>query len=93
MSRIERLLQFLIIGTVCLSGLLLGMGQSDYEPLIVAVFGAFAAWILVDWLKWFHLPQWLANTLAILVTIVTVSNFYFTSDSVRHLLGVEPRSE
>ena len=86
--RIERTLPFLILATVALSGLLLGMGQGDYEPFIVAVSGATAAYVLVDWWKWFRLPNWIANLLAIIVTIITVSNFYFTNDSVRHLLGV-----
>ena len=85
---IERLLPFMILVTIGLSALLLGMGQGDFEPFIVAVLGAVAAFALVDGLKWFCLPQWLANLLAIIVTIVTVSNFYFTNDSVRHLLGV-----
>ena len=85
---VERILPFLILATVALSGLLLGMGQGDFEPFFVAVLGVSASTILVDWLKWFRLPNWAANLLAILVAIVTVSNFYFTNDSVRHLLGV-----
>ncbi|MDG2014860.1 MAG: transglutaminaseTgpA domain-containing protein [Pirellulaceae bacterium] len=85
---VERTLPFLILATVALSGLLLGMGQGDFEPFFVAVLGVSASMILVDWLKWFRLPNWVANLLAVLVTILTVSNFYFTNDSVRHLLGV-----
>ena len=85
---VERTLPFLILATVALSGLLLGMGQGDFEPFFVAVLGVSASTIFVDWLKWFRLPNWAANLLAILVAIVTVSNFYFTNDSVRHLLGV-----
>jgi transglutaminase-like putative cysteine protease len=86
--RVERTLPFLVLATVALSGLLLGMGQGDFEPFVVAVLGATAALILVDWLKWFRLPNWMANLLAIIVTALTVSNFYFVNDSVRHLLGV-----
>lgn len=85
---VERALPFFILLTVSISALLLGMGQGDFEPFFVAVLGVGASTILVDWLKWFRLPNWLANILAILVTVITVSNFYFTNDSVRHLLGV-----
>ena len=85
---VERALPFFIFLTVSISALLLGMGQGDFEPFFVAVFGVGASTVLVDWLKWIRLPNWLANLLAILVTVVTVSNFYFTNDSVRHLLGV-----
>ncbi len=85
---VERVLPWLILATVTLSGLLLGMGQGDFEPFVVALLGAGSAMLLVDWWKWFRLPNWMANVLAIIVTVLTVSNFYFTNDSVRHLLGV-----
>ena len=85
---VERALPFFILATVSISALLLGMGQGDFEPFFVAILGVGASTILVDWLKWFQLPNWMANILAILVTVLTVSNFYFTNDSVRHLLGV-----
>ncbi len=88
MKKVQRTLQWLMLVTLSLSGLLLGMGQGDFEPFFVAVFGALASMFFVDWLKWFKLKQWQANSLAILVTAFTVVNFYFTTDSVRHLLGV-----
>ncbi len=88
MANLDRLLQVLIVVTVCLSGLLLGMGQGDFEPFLIAIVGAGSALLLVDILNWFRLPQWLANILAIIVTLITVLSFFFTGDSVRQLLGV-----
>ncbi len=87
MFRVDRLLQILIIITIAFSSLLLGMGQQDLNPFAVAVTGAVAAFVLVDWLRWFYLPQWLANLIAILVTAFTVHAFFF-GDSVRQLMGV-----
>lgn len=88
MKRIERILQILVIITISLSGLLLGMSQGDFEPFFIAIIAASAAWVFVDVFKWFSLPQWLANLIAIVVTAFTVASFFFTGDPVRQLLGV-----
>ncbi len=88
MKHLEQVLRIFVIITLCLSGLLLGMSQGDFQPLLIAVISAVAAWVLVDNLRWFSLPQWLANGLAIIVTVFTIASFLFTGDPVRQLLGV-----
>ncbi len=88
MKRINRTLQILIIMTLTLSGLLLGMSQGDFEPLLIALSAAIVSWVTVDVFRWFSLPQWLANLVAIIVTAITVASFFFTGDSIRQLLGV-----
>ncbi len=90
MKRVDRILQILVIVTISLSGLLLGMSQGDFEPFFIAVTAATAAWVFVDVARWFSLPQWLANLIAITVTAFTMASFFFTGDPdpVRQLLGV-----
>lgn len=88
MKRISTTLQILVIVTIALSGLLLGMSQGDFEPLLIALSAALVAWVSVDVFRWFSLPQWLANLVAVIVTVVTVASFFFLGDSIRQLLGV-----
>ena len=88
MNRIRTTLQILVIMTLALSGLLLGMSQGDFEPLLIALSAALVAWVSVDVFRWFSLPQWLANLVALIVTAVTVASFFFTGDAIRQLLGV-----
>lgn len=88
MNRVPRILQILVIVTISLGALLLGMSQGDFEPLLITVVASVSAWILVDVIGWFRLPQWLANLIAIVVTIFTVTSFFDRDDAVRQLLGV-----
>jgi protein-glutamine gamma-glutamyltransferase len=88
MTRLESVLKQLVIVSLSLSAMLLGMSQGTAQPLLIASGAALLAWLVVDMLEWFSLPQWLANVLALIVTIFTVAVFFFTGDPTTQLIGV-----
>ena len=62
MFAIHRILQWLIIVVVVLSDLLLGMAHHDYNISLLAPCGWFCRpFVVVDWMKWFHLRPWMAK--------------------------------
>ncbi len=64
----EKFLHVAIVLTVSLSGLLLGLGQRDLTTTIIAIGGAFGAFLITELFRWFRFDQWFANLAAILVT-------------------------
>lgn len=88
MNRLESVLKQLVIVSLSLSAMLLGMSQGTSQPLLIAAGAALAAWLVVDLLGWFSLPQWLANVFALIVTVFTVAIFFFTGDPTTQLIGV-----
>ena len=60
---------------VSCSSLLLGLSIGDQVLYSASIFGAIAAFILVDRLQWFELSGWFANLVSIAVLILTMKGF------------------
>ena len=88
MLAIHRILQWLVIIVVVFSDLLLGIAHRDFNIVFVALGGVFAAFIVVDWAKWFYLRHWMANVLAILVTWYVATGFIAADNTVLKLFWV-----
>ncbi|MEZ6094895.1 MAG: DUF3488 and transglutaminase-like domain-containing protein [Pirellulaceae bacterium] len=71
----QNLLRLSFFIMICLSSILLGLGQVNLSLPIVAISMGLAGIIFVDWLKWFSLPRWVANILSIGVLILTMKGF------------------
>ena len=65
---------FVLLAT--LGGLLLGLGQYDWMPTIIAAVSAIGAFILNDVYGIIRFNKWVANITAILVTAYTLSGFF-----------------
>ncbi|MEQ1905287.1 MAG: transglutaminaseTgpA domain-containing protein [Pirellulaceae bacterium] len=63
---------------VILSAALLGLGQGNLALSVTAIGLAILAWILVDLLKLFSLPRWVANVLSIAVLLYSMRRFFGT---------------
>jgi len=75
MFKSEVLLHVAVLATVSLGGILLGMGQRDWFPTLLAVGGAALAYLITEVWRLFRLDQWFANLAAILVTAYALFGF------------------
>ncbi len=76
MFNVKRLVQIMFVLLATLGGLLLGLGQYDWNPTIIAVVSAVSAFILNDIYGIIRFNKWVANITAILVTAYTLSGFF-----------------
>ena len=75
MFQVQRLLQWLVLALVCVSGLLLGVAQSDMTLTIIAIVGSVSAFIITDRLGWIQIDGFIANIAAIIATAYAIVNF------------------
>jgi len=78
MFKVERLVQIMFVILACLSGILLGIGQYQFDISLtsIAICSAIAAFILNDILGWIRFNKWVANIVALVVTAYTLSGFF-----------------
>lgn len=62
--------------TTAIAGLVLCQSEGSFFPAALTPVFAVIAWILVDQLKWVHLPTWMANILGLAAFVV--SGYEFT---------------
>ena len=87
MFTVRRALELVFFLMVILSSLLMGYSQDNWQLAAISAIGALVAWIIVDWLKWFQMPRWIANVLSVGVLVVTMKDF-FSRDSSLQLISV-----
>ena len=87
MFTVRRALELVFFLMVILSSLLMGYSQDNWQLAAISAIGALVAWIIVDWLKWFQMPRWIANVLSVGVLVVTMKDF-FNRDSSLQLISV-----
>ena len=87
MFTVRRTLEFVFFLMVLLSSLLMGFSQNNWQLASISTIGALVAWFVVDWLKWFQMPRWIANVLSVGALVVTMKDF-FNRDSSLQLLSV-----
>lgn len=87
MKTVQTWLQFIYLGMIGVSSLLLGSALGDLRFTWFCLIAALLAWLLVDYLKLFHMPQWVANTLAIIVLLFAMWRF-MQSDTHGQLTSV-----
>ncbi len=87
MKSVQTWLQFVYLGMIGVSSLLLGSALGDLRFTWFCISSALLAWLVVDYLRLFHMPQWLANTLAIIVLLFAMWRF-MQSDTHGQLTSV-----
>ena len=88
MFKVERLVQIMFVLLASFSGVLLGIGQFKFDLSIttIAIVSALAAFLLNDVLGWIRFNKWVANLVAILVTAYSLTGFFQTTQTGKHLI-------
>ncbi len=83
----RRYIEFAFIVLISLSGLLIGLSHDNRPLLWTAIAGAVVSFLLVDYLRLFHLSGWLANIASILILLYAMRDFV-GGDSAVKLISV-----
>ena len=88
MFKVERLVQIMFVLLASFSGVLLGIGQFKFDLSItsIAIISALAAFLFNDILGWIRFNKWVANLVAIGVTAYSLSGFFQTTQTGKHLI-------